>query len=76
MQRLNIEDDGLSDEYDFMDDVANGAASRRAGGKNTKFKYMQKLRDIAERRVDHILIELDDLQEVKKIPAFIWGFVD
>ncbi|KPI45949.1 DNA replication licensing factor mcm7 [Cyphellophora attinorum] len=56
---LSLEGD---DEYDFMDDVANGAApdNRQQG---TKRKYMEMLQEIAERERQNLTIELDDLKE-------------
>jgi DNA replication licensing factor MCM7 len=67
---LNLEGDGTSDEYDFMDDVADGdsAAPRRVDrSRPTKRKYMSVLQEIADREVSSILIELDDLEEVRLV---------
>ena len=67
---LNLEEDGTSDEYDFMDDVADGdsAAPRRVGrSRPTKRKYMSILQEIADRELSSILIELDDLEEVRLV---------
>jgi len=65
---LNLDEDRTSDEYDFMDDVAegNGSGSRRAGrSRPTKRKYMSILQEVADREKSSILIELDDLEEVR-----------
>ncbi|KAI9808306.1 MAG: Mcm2-7 hexameric complex component [Sarcosagium campestre] len=65
LQGLNIDDDeGLSDEYDFMDDANDGNASqaRRRSNKEPKAKYLHLLQDIADRIVSEITIELDDLK--------------
>ena len=68
LQDLNIDEDNLSDEYDFMDDVANGTCRRPAGqrdkGMDPKKKYMAILQDVADRYVSEITIELDDLDTV------------
>lgn len=69
---LNLEEDRTSDEYDFMDDVAegDGSASRRAGrSKPLKRKYMSILQEVADRERSSILIELDDLEEVRLMIA-------
>jgi DNA replication licensing factor MCM7 len=69
---LNLEEDRTSDEYDFMDDVAegDGSASRRAGrSRPTKRKYMSILQEVANRERSSILIELDDLEEVRLVIA-------
>lgn len=69
MQDLNIDEDGLSDEYDFMDDVANDNAKRTTGrgekGKDPKRKYMAILQDVADRYTSEVTIELDDLDTVR-----------
>jgi len=70
LQDLNIEEDGLSDEYDFMDDVEGGAAQgdrRIERSRSPKVKYMKILQDIADRATSQILIELDDLEAVGSV---------
>jgi DNA replication licensing factor MCM7 len=65
---LNLDEDRTSDEYDFMDDVAedNGSRSRRAGrSRPSKRKYMSILQEVADRERSSVLIELDDLEEVR-----------
>ena len=65
---LNIDEDALSDEYDFMDDVAqpNGNAStrRREKDRDPKKKYMEILQKVVDRQIDQVTIELDDLDSV------------
>ena len=64
---LNIDGDRTSDEYDFMDDVAEdeGGRSRRARQKHpSKRKYISLLQEVANRDRSEILIELDDLDIV------------
>lgn len=66
----NLDEDRTSDEYDFMDDVAqgDGSASRRIGrSRPTKRKYMSILQEVADRERSTILIELDDLEEVRLV---------
>ena len=67
MDNLHIDEDGLSDEYDFMDDADTGDGARRrdrsTGG--PKKKYMAILQDIADRNTTQVLIELDDVDEVR-----------
>ncbi|KAH0393076.1 MCM-domain-containing protein, partial [Aureobasidium melanogenum] len=58
LDELNI-DDNDNDEYDFMDETADGAAQRRS----SKPKYMDHLQRVADRQVDNILIDLDDLKQ-------------
>ncbi|KAL9080104.1 MAG: hypothetical protein Q9157_001064 [Trypethelium eluteriae] len=65
---LHIDEDGLSDEYDFMDDADGGDISRRQGVTNggPKKKYMKMLQDVADRNASQVLIELDDVDEYEK----------
>ncbi|KAI9833461.1 MAG: Mcm2-7 hexameric complex component [Sarea resinae] len=63
---LHIEDDNLSDEYDFMDEVSGDNQSRAAASKDPKRKYMELLQKVADRETSEIIIELDDLQEFEK----------
>lgn len=65
---LNLDEDRTSDEYDFMDDVAedNGSRLRRAGrSRPSKRKYISMLQEVADRERSSVLIELDDLEEVR-----------
>ncbi|MCJ1233695.1 Mcm2-7 hexameric complex component [Varicellaria rhodocarpa] len=71
LQDLNIDEDGLSDEYDFMDDAADGTVAPRANrrgdsNRDPKVKYMEILQDVADRKVSEICIELDDLDIYEK----------
>ncbi|KAI9668145.1 MAG: Mcm2-7 hexameric complex component [Bathelium mastoideum] len=65
---LHIDEDGLSDEYDFMEDVdgANGARRRDGASRGPKKKYMEILQDVADRKASQVLIELDDVDEYEK----------
>ena len=66
LEDLNIDEDGLSDEYDFMEDVADAKSSRRMGGQHVepKKKYMDFLQKVADRELSEVTIELDDLDNV------------
>ena len=63
---LNIDGDGTSDEYDFMDDVAGGKEARRPLGQpsEARRKYMAMLQKVADRQLSQVTIELDDLDNV------------
>lgn len=65
IEDLNLEEDGTSDEYDFMDDVEDGAPRPGRRRREPKLKYMQLLQDVADRERTNILIELDDLATVR-----------
>ena len=66
VEDLNIDGDGTSDEYDFMDDVTGGKDARRPNGqyKEPRKKYMDMLQKVADRALDEVTIELDDLDNV------------
>ncbi|KAI9697659.1 MAG: Mcm2-7 hexameric complex component [Candelina mexicana] len=70
LQDLNVDEDDLSDEYDFMDDVDGdtGTRARRTAEKtgDPKRKYMALLQDVADRYKSEITIELDDLDVYEK----------
>lgn len=66
-EELNLEEDGTSDEYDFMDDVAGGKDARHAARqKEPKRKYMDMLQKVADRQIGEVTIELDDLDNVSE----------
>ena len=69
---LNLEDvnqeshDDTSDEYDMLDDVAGGKEARQSNKfKTPKHKYMDILQRVADRRINEVCIELDDLDNVR-----------
>ncbi|KAK5330005.1 DNA replication licensing factor MCM7 [Exophiala xenobiotica] len=65
---LHLDGDHSSDEYDFMDDVANGDGT--SARRRPKRKYMEMLQEVADRERQNILIDLDDLQEFEdSLPA-------
>lgn len=67
---MNIDEDALSDEYDFMDDVADGngrqSDRRTAKDRDPKKKYMEMLQKVADRHSSEVVIELDDLDAVSR----------
>lgn len=71
MMGMHIDDDDLSDDYDFMDDDDEAARrTRKAQKKQARLpqkKYMNLLQKVADREEKEITIELDDLAEVCKI---------
>ena len=69
LQGLNIDEDDLSDEYDFMDDAAESHDANQSGRRDRsrhdpKKKYMEILQKVADRQTSEICIELDDLDAV------------
>jgi len=71
LQDLNLDDeDGTSEEYDFMDDVEGDETARtrrrEQRSRDPKTKYMDLLQDVADRKRPHITIELDDVD-------MVWG---
>ena len=54
-----------------MDDVGNGKESRPRGGQfpEPKRKYMDMLQKVVDRQINEVIIELDDLDNVR-------GFLD
>jgi DNA replication licensing factor MCM7 len=65
---MNIDEDDLSDEYDFMDDDdEEGQNARRqptSQAKMPKLKYLDLLQKVADRYEEEITIDLDDLAKV------------
>ncbi|KAI1502432.1 DNA replication licensing factor mcm7 [Biscogniauxia marginata] len=62
--QINIDEDDLSDEYDFMDEDDNARDQRRrekAASKLPKHKYADMMQKLADRSIDEVLIELDDV---------------
>lgn len=51
----------------MLDDVTGGKDARQPNGqyKEPKRKYMDMLRKVADREVDEVTIELDDLENVR-----------
>jgi DNA replication licensing factor MCM7 len=65
---MTVEEDGLSDEYDFMDDEDEGGENVRRQAKQDAnrptLKYMDLLGKVSNRYENEITIELDDLAMV------------
>ena len=69
LEGLNIDEDDLSSEYDFMEDVdvqagTSRATQRTSNSPEPKRKYMDILQKVADRQLAEICIELDDLDAV------------
>lgn len=65
--RIDGDTDGISNDYDLMDDVETEirATGQEQGSKSqSKFKYMAILQEVANREKSEIVIELDDLDLV------------
>lgn len=67
---MNIDDDNLSDDYDFMDDDDEAAQQarrmRREQARLPQKKYLNLLQKVADREEKEITIELDDLGQYEK----------
>lgn len=72
VQDLNIDGDNTSEEYDMLDDETGGKQARQANGqqKEPKKKYMDMLQKVADRELDEVTIELDDLDNVREQSNF------
>ena len=58
----------MSDEYDFMDEdeEAEGRRTRdRARRRLPQYKYREMLQKLADRQIDEVVVELDDLATVR-----------
>jgi hypothetical protein len=65
---MNIDDDDISDEYDFAESDEEAQEARRAARKVAALprnKYVDVLQEVANRQVDEITIDLDELSEVR-----------
>ncbi|KAI8964838.1 DNA replication licensing factor mcm7 [Daldinia sp. FL1419] len=64
--QISINEDDLSDEYDFMDQDDEEHERRRrekAAAKLPKHKYADLMQKLADRTIDEVLIELDDIAQ-------------
>ncbi|KAL8953871.1 MAG: hypothetical protein Q9222_000317 [Ikaeria aurantiellina] len=70
LRGLNIgeDDDNISDEYDFMDDVTGNKEKQQphASSNGPRKKYMDQLQEVSDRKRNEVLIELDDLDNYEK----------
>ena len=75
MGDITIDEDELSDEYDFMDDDDDSARERRRQERQQKrvpqYKYKDELQKLANRTIDEIIIDLDDLATVRMLRASV-----
>jgi hypothetical protein len=62
LQGLNINDDELDEDYDFMDESGDEARSRRP---DPKMKYMRMMQNVSDRSTSQVIIDLDDLAAVR-----------
>ncbi|KAK4173646.1 putative DNA replication licensing factor [Triangularia setosa] len=61
---ITINEDDLSDDYDFMDEDDEGEQQRRRqprGEKQPVHKYKVMLQELADRKTNEVVIELDDI---------------
>ncbi|TVY41074.1 DNA replication licensing factor [Lachnellula occidentalis] len=68
---MNIDEDDLSDEYDFMDEDdnegQNARRQERSQAKMPKLKYLDLLQKVADRYEEEITIDLDDLAKYDRL---------
>jgi DNA replication licensing factor MCM7 len=67
LSNIDIDDDDLSDEYDFMDDDDDAQTRRqreKARSRLPQYKYKDILQKLADRQANEIVIDLDDLATV------------
>ena len=65
---VTIDDDDLSDEYDFMDDddqAEQRRAQEKARKRGPRHKYKEMLQEIADRKVNEVVVDLDDIAQVR-----------
>ncbi len=68
MGDITIDEDDLSDEYDFMDDDDEAGARRqqeKERRRTPQHKYKEVLQQLADRTLDEITVDLDDLHAVR-----------
>lgn len=66
---MDIAEDDLDDEYDFMDDDEDEEERRRqerVDRKKPYHKYKELMQQLANRKTDEVLIDLDDVVQVSK----------
>ena len=64
LENLNINEDGLSDEYVMVDDERERPRNQPKPSQFGKKKYMNILQKVADRQISEIAIDLDDLSNV------------
>jgi DNA replication licensing factor MCM7 len=71
---ITIDEDELSDDYDFMDDDDEAREHRRRERQQKRvpqYKYKDELQKLANRTIDEIIIDLDDLATVRILRASV-----
>ncbi|KAK3300829.1 DNA replication licensing factor MCM7 [Chaetomium fimeti] len=66
---ITIDEDDLSDEYDFMDEDDNAQQQRRrekTQKQPPRHKYRDMLQNLADRKVSEVVVDLDDLASYEK----------
>ncbi|KAH6650281.1 MCM2/3/5 family-domain-containing protein [Chaetomium tenue] len=66
---ITIDEDDLSDEYDFMDEDDNAQQQRRREKPQKqvpRHKYKDMLQDLADRNISEVVVDLDDLASYEK----------
>lgn len=66
---INIGDDDLSDEYDFMDEDDEAQHQRlreKARRRTPQYKYKDMLQQVKDRKLGEVLVDLDELASVSK----------
>jgi len=73
---INIDDDDLSDEYDFLDEDDEAQERRRQERreraqrrKGPHEKYKEMMQDLADRKITQMTIDLDDVATVSPLLA-------
>lgn len=69
---INLGEDDLSDDYDFMDqddDAHQQRQRERARKRAPQHKYRDMLQLLADRKINEVVIELDDLDAVRLPPS-------
>lgn len=62
---INIGEDDLDDEYDFMDDDDQDEDRQGNGNRKKPYhKYRDMMRQLADRKIEEVLVDLDDLTQV------------
>lgn len=67
MGNVTIDEDDLSDEYDFMDEEDDTGDRRRRDKeqrRNPHHKYKEMMQKLADRVIDEIVLDLEDLATV------------
>ena len=75
---VTIDDDDLSDEYDFMDEddqAEQRRAQEKARKRGPRHKYKEMLQEIADRKINEVVIDLDDIVQVRLTLESFWSGV-